>query len=388
MNEFNNNNFYGKLKGKSIRNFYKLDYSIIRSDNRVKYAKDLLGAYQIGDKEFYDEFFEELFDTTERQKIKIHLSKDDSIYSTSNIAIYLERIGSYILNSKEQIVDGEVQQKKELKYKIYNSKELFNRACQEDKFINDMTNINGGKALIDNPKYCQGEAFPIFQATEKNYNKVKRIKFEGKKDADKHPVLKDYLEFYNHLKDKLKQDDATRMLSDVLHGVKDDLNNGKMLLENPIIFKSPLTPSPTSIYTDWDIPNEKEIRHLLQIEYDSLIDTDMICAVMDLNDIVDKCTFTQNQRNVLNLYRRCVQTNQISEILGMAKCQVSSTINSICRIIESKYWEEYEERYRVFVVKSTWKKCDRCGEIKFIQSFSTNGKQGYINVCKKCRRKH
>ena len=59
MNEFNNNNFYGKLKGKSIRNFYKLDYSIIRSDNRVKYAKDLLGAYQIGDKEFYDEFFEE-----------------------------------------------------------------------------------------------------------------------------------------------------------------------------------------------------------------------------------------------------------------------------------------------------------------------------------------
>ena len=319
MNEFNNNNFYGKLKGKSIRDYYRLNYSITRSDNRVKYAKDLLGAYQIGDREFYDEFFEELFDTTKRQKIKIHLSKDDSVYSTSNIAIYLERIGSYILDSKEQIVDGKVQQKKELKYKIYNSKELFKRACKEDKFIHSIACTNGGRSLMDNYEHCQGEAFPIFQAIEKNYNKVKNVKFEGKKDIDKYPMLKEYSDFYEHLKERLKSNDASRMLSDVLHGVKDDLNNGKALLEKPIIFKSPLTPSPTSMFADWDIPNEKEIRHLLQIEYNTLDDTDMICAVMDLNNIVDKCQFTPNQEKVLRLYRVGFQTNQMEEMLDIAK---------------------------------------------------------------------
>ena len=67
MNEFHNNNFYGKLCGKSIRDYYELDYTIQRSDNRVKYVKDMLGTYEINGKEFYDEFFEELFDTEDRK---------------------------------------------------------------------------------------------------------------------------------------------------------------------------------------------------------------------------------------------------------------------------------------------------------------------------------
>lgn len=387
MNVFNNNNFHGKLHGKSIRDFSKLDYSIIRSDNRIKYVNDLLGSYQINDKDFYDEFFEELFDTTERQRIKIHLSKDDSVYSTSNIAIYLERLGTYILNSKEQVIDGEVLQKKELKYKVYNSKELFRRACQEDKFINGIASINGGRTLIDNYENCQGEAFPIFRAVDKNYNKVKDIVFEGKKDTDKYPVLKDYSDFYNHLQTRLKHEDANFMLANVIHGVRDDLNNCKSLLEKPIVFKSPLTPSPSSMFEDYDIPTKKEIKHMLQITYDTIDDIDKVCALIDFNMIVDKCKFTKNQERVLRLYRKSFQTKRIAQIIMTSEPNIVNIVNDICKIIEKKYWEEYEERYRTFVVKGVWKKCNKCGEVKLISHFFKKGKEGYENTCKECRRK-
>lgn len=387
MNVFNNNNFYGKLHGKSIRDFSKLDYSIIRSDNRIKYVNDLLGSYQINDKDFYDEFFEELFDTTERQRIKIHLSKDDSVYSTSNIAIYLERLGTYILNSKEQVIDGEVLQKKELKYKVYNSKELFRRACQEDKFINGIASINGGRTLIDNYENCQGEAFPIFRAVDKNYNKVKDIVFEGKKDTDKYPVLKDYSDFYNHLQTRLKHEDANFMLANVIHGVRDDLNNGKALLEKPIVFKSPLTPSPSSMFEDYDIPTKKEIKHMLQITYDSIDDIDKVCALIDFNMIVDKCKFTENQEKILRLYRKSFQTKRIAQIMMTSEPNIVNIVNDICKIIEKKYWEEYEERYRTFVVKGVRKKCNKCGEVKLISHFFKKGKEGHENTCKECKRK-
>ena len=387
MNVFHNNNFYGKLHGKSIRDFSELDYSITRSDNRIKYVNDLLGSYQINDKDFYDEFFEELFDTNSRQRIKIHLNKDDSIYSTSNIAIYLERLGSYILDSKEQIVDGEVQTKKELKYTIYNSRKLFRRACQEDKFINGFASINGGKTLIDNYENCQGEAFPIFRATDKNFNKVKDIKFEGKKDSDKYPVLKDYFDFYAHLQTRLKHEDADFMLANVIHGVKDDLNNSKALLEKPIIFKSPLTPVPSSIFEDYDIPTKKEIKHLLQITYDSLDDIDKVCMLIDFNNIVDKCKFTKNQEKILRLYRKSFQTKRIAQIMMTSEPNIVNIVNDICKIIEKKYWEEYEERYRTFVVKGVRKKCNKCGEIKLIHHFYKEGNRGYKSICKECTRK-
>ena len=387
MNVFNNNNFYGKLHGKSIRDFSKLDYSIIRSDNRIKYVNDLLGSYQINDKDFYDEFFEELFDTTKRQRIKIHLSKDDSVYSTSNIAIYLERLGTYILNSKEQVIDGEVLQKKELKYKVYNSKELFRRACQEDKFINGIASINGGRTLIDNYENCQGEAFPIFRAVDKNYNKVKDIVFEGKKDTDKYPVLKDYSDFYNHLQTRLKHEDANFMLANVIHGVRDDLNNCKALLEKPIVFKSPLTPSPSSMFEDYDIPTKKEIKHMLQVTYDTIDDIDKVCALIDFNNIVDKCKFTENQEKILRLYRKNFQTKRIAQIMMTSEPNIVNIVNDVCKIIEKKYWEEYEERYRTFVVKGVRKKCNKCGEIKLVHHFYKEGNRGYKSICKECMRK-
>ena len=382
MNEFHNNNFYGKLCGKSIRDYYELDYTIQRSDNRVKYVKDMLGTYEINGKEFYDEFFEELFDTEERQKIKIHLSKEDSLYSTSNVAIYLERLGTYILNSKEHIIDGEVQQKKELKYKIYNSKELFRRACKEEKVMNQLAIGNGGVPYINNKETYNGEAFPIFQAVEQNYNKVKDVVFE-KKDIEKHEVLRNYYDLYVHLINKMKSGNGTMELSYLVHGVKDDLNNGKLLLERPITFKSPLVPTGSQMFKEIDIPTEKEIRSLLRMKYEGIDDTDMVCVMMDFEDVLSRCTFTKNQQNVLNLYRRNVKPYQTIEILHMKQQLVNITINSICKVIEKKYWEEYRERYYTYVVKGTWKKCSKCGETKLIHHFSKN-KDRYRPKCKKC----
>ena len=66
---FTNNNFFGKINGKSIHDFSKgLDYSIDNVKDRLDYINKRFNATTVGDtedhKKFYDSFFENLFEQT------------------------------------------------------------------------------------------------------------------------------------------------------------------------------------------------------------------------------------------------------------------------------------------------------------------------------------
>ena len=99
----NNNHFYGKIGGKSINNFLKFDYNLKTCDERIDFVNEVLGMYEVDGVEFYDEYFDEVYDQDRKYgKINIVIGKDKSQYTESNIASALEIITNYILAVDEK----------------------------------------------------------------------------------------------------------------------------------------------------------------------------------------------------------------------------------------------------------------------------------------------
>lgn len=457
---FTNNNFYGKINGKTINDFKieKKAYKLQNSDERIEYINGLIGMHKIGDIEFYDKYLEELFTQTtdmpldkdgiyiieenneevyvdyndyiawckkidvdpleyaeitnpfnkidgnetngewkytgaNTSNVKLVINKSDSIYSESNIALALERLGSYILNSPIHIVDDkEVKKRENTKYRIYDSKELFSRACKEYNYINDFARSNGMQSMLSSDR-MNGETFPIFQPHKQNFNKVKNVKFLGVSDFKKYPILECYSELHTYLKEKLKDeklDSNTRnKIAYVIKGVREDLDDVKNAVMQPIVFKSPLTPTTDSHCVDLEMPFENEIMAMLQYNYDSIDDTDLICCMLDLHNAINRCKFTDRQAEVLELWMKNYNQDDIVKSLKIDDRQVSRTLSSVCKIISKKYIEDYEDWMGLNYKKSEWKICSRCDEGKLLQRFNKNArrKDGFESFCNLCQRK-
>lgn len=320
-------------------------------------------------------------------KIKLVLSQSDDIYSTSNVSKGLEKLGSYILNAPVHIKDGkEIPKKENLKYKIYNSRELFNRACQEYNTVNKFLKANG---VTDKSEDLEGEAIPIFQPYKQNFNKVKTVKYMGYGDVKKYPILKSYSELYDRLKSELNNSNSKldkKKLPYLMKGLKDDLNLVKQLAFKPIVFKSPLTPVPKSPYEDVFIPYKNELYAMLQSKVEDLRDLDMMCCHIDLLNIMKKCKFTERQLEILDLWSRDYSVTEIADILDISHPEVNNYFNRMLNKITKKYEEQYEDWIGFNYKKSEWKQCSRCGEVKLIQRFNKEPK-GFMGVkphCKDC----
>ena len=132
----NNNHFYGKINGKTIGNFLKFNYNLNTCEERINFVNEVLEMYKVDGVEFYNEYFDEVYDQDRKfGKIDIVIGKDKSQYTESNIANALEMIANYILavDEKDEVIN----------YKIYTSEELFNRACKEYNVINSEEKTKG-----------------------------------------------------------------------------------------------------------------------------------------------------------------------------------------------------------------------------------------------------
>ena len=118
------NNMNGEIKGKSIWSFVlELDWTLKKTEDRIKLVEKILGKYEIDGVAFYHEYFEEVFNQDNpHSKVKLLLGTNSVRYDESNISKALEIIESYILCTDEE---KELRNKDKIKYKIYNSKELF-----------------------------------------------------------------------------------------------------------------------------------------------------------------------------------------------------------------------------------------------------------------------
>ena len=380
----NNNHFYGKINGKSIGSFLKFNYNLNTCEERIDFVNEVLEMYRVDGVEFYNEYFDEVYDQDRKfGKIDIVIGKDKSQYTESNIASALEMIANYILAVDEK--------DKGINYKIYTSEELFNRACREYNVINSVAKANGG--LDMNYGENVSEAFPIFQLP-KNFKKVKDLKVE-KKDLEKYPPMKDYTDFYEYLKEEskrlwntkgLSKEDMVRRskIKKILPEIKKDIIEVKKQLQMPIIWKAPLKDNGGADYDELDMFDKNVVKELLQVHKQVDLQDDLSCILVDLDNLINNVEFTKRQYEVLELWRNGLTIENISKELHVKENTVSITLNRAIDSIIKQYEKEYEEWYYLNIRKGTYKKCSKCGEVKLISQFSKNGNRLRGN-CKDCK---
>ena len=380
----NNNHFYGKINGKSIGSFLKFNYNLNTCEERIDFVNEVLEMYKVDGVEFYNEYFDEVYDQDRKfGKIDIVIGKDKSQYTESNIASALEMIANYILAVDEK--------DKGINYKIYTSEELFNRACREYNVINSVAKANGG--LDMNYGENISEAFPIFQLP-KNFKKVKDLKVE-KKDLEKYPPMKDYTDFYEYLKEEskrlwntkgLSKEDMVRRskIKKILPEIKKDIIEVKKQLQMPIIWKAPLKDNGGADYDELDMFDKNVVKVLLQVHKQVDLQDDLSCILVDLDNLINNIKFTERQYEVLELWRNGLTIENISKELHVKENTVSITLDRAIDSIIKQYEKEYEEWYYLNIRKGTYKKCSKCGEVKLISQFSKNGNRLRGN-CKDCK---
>ena len=380
----NNNHFYGKINGKSIGSFLKFNYNLNTCEERIDFVNEVLEMYRVDGVEFYNEYFDEVYDQDRKfGKIDIVIGKDKSQYTESNIASALEMIANYILAVDEK--------DKGINYKIYTSEELFNRACREYNVINSVAKANGG--LDMNYGENISEAFPIFQLP-KNFKKVKDLKVE-KKDLEKYPPMKDYTDFYEYLKEEskrlwntkgLSKEDMVRRskIKKILPEIKKDIIEVKKQLQMPIIWKAPLKDNGSADYDELDMFDKNVVKVLLQVHKQVDLQDDLSCILVDLDNLINNIKFTERQYEVLELWRNGLTIENISKELHVIQSTVSITLDRAIDSIIKQYEKEYEEWYYLNIRKGTYKKCSKCGEVKLISQFSKNGNRLRGN-CKDCK---
>lgn len=380
----NNNHFYGKINGKSIGSFLKFNYNLNTCEERIDFVNEVLEMYKVDGVEFYNEYFDEVYDQDRKfGKIDIVIGKDKSQYTESNIASALEMIANYILAVDEK--------DKGINYKVYTSEELFNRACREYNVINSVAKANGG--LDMNYGENISEAFPIFQLP-KNFKKVKDLKVE-KKDLEKYPPMKDYTDFYEYLKEEskrlwntkgLSKEDMVRRskIKKILPEIKKDIIEVKKQLQMPIIWKAPLKDNGGADYDELDMFDKNVVKVLLQVHKQVDLQDDLSCILVDLDNLINNIKFTERQYEVLELWRNGLTIENISKELHVKENTVSITLDRAIDSIIKQYEKEYEEWYYLNIRKGTYKKCSKCGEVKLISQFSKNGNRLRGN-CKDCK---
>lgn len=403
-----NNNMNGKIKGKSIWNFVMaLDWSLDNVEDRLEHVRKILGEYKIGDVNFYHEFFEEVFNQDNpHSKVKLILSTDDARYEESNIAKALEVIESYILCSRDEI---EERKKNETKYKIYNSNELLKRFEQERNLMYKLSTVNSDKSnnydKDDRRKDRDNDSniFEIFQLP-KNYKKVKDIVIE-KKDFKRFPILNDYQQSINHMKEKLKElmeidenklneedlrdlRSRKKMIMKNLKLLKLDMLDAKKQLEMPIIWKAPLKDNGSADYDMLDMFDKNVVKELLRVHKQVDLQDELSCILVDLENLIKKINFTKRQREVLEMWSKGLSASAIARELNVKPQTIAASLDSVIALIVKQYEKDYEDWYYLNIRKGQYKKCKICNKNKLINNFDIkkDNKDGHKNICKECQK--
>lgn len=455
--EYNNNKFFGEINGKKVNDYIKdLDYSIDNVADRIEYVKQRLGITEKDGIQFPNDFWESVFTQTtdsayepdsvhyveeldrflnipqlrrwceknnisvneylgvkdrfkekgggswnythkDTSNIKLILNKDDSLYSTSNIAANLESLGNYILG-----LDLEGKEEKKVKLKVYKNQKDFERAInKEKKYIR----LYGEQIDSD-----EGKELKVLKL-EKNY-KLAPEKTVTKEDINKYPVLKNYNAYLTYLRDVLdseeKQDELIAKLKEKgncrydnrskLQGylrrqigeVKKDMLKVKDELERPIVFKQALKDEGYPSWDEFDELDKAHVKALLQVHRDmGVVDfqSDLMCMLYDLQKVLKEVKLTDNQKEILNLWINGCIADNIADKLKKNKSTISRSIDTIVNKIVSIYEEKMEDWYYLNICKGIYKKCSQCGEIKLINKFNKNGKRGYKSMCRVCENK-
>ena len=403
---FNNNNFNGKLEGKSAYEYYQAIKGFKKQNVKetIEFIREVIGSEFINDREFVHPFWEKVFiQKDERNEweggVKLVLSTSDNLYSDSNIAQVLETMGTMIIESERKRDNPD-------KYiKVFRSTEMFAKAIDEQNALSQIVNASS------DGKYAKtmGRNDMFVLANQMNYKMEKRRVKLNDKDLEeldkefgcKYPVVHDYYIAYLQYKEEVKKYKDMikegKVFSNVekyrckyakkhVKTLKNDFLDAIEKKERAIVFKAPL---PDEGCPEWDMFDETDPEHVkaaLRVNRGNDMQDELSVIIRDLEITVGQCEWTDRQKRILELLKTDIPLIQIAEEVNLNSSDLNQEYNRICKRIVDKNYEKIEDWYYLNIRYGSYKKCSKCKEVKLISKFNKNGKY-YFSKCKECQKK-
>ncbi len=121
------------------------------------------------------------------------------------------------------------------------------------------------------------------------------------------------------------------------------------------------------------------------------ISEDLICLYADLDNLIDKANFNENQNKVLNMYMYGHSEEDIADLLGVERQSVNGVIDNMCNLLCKVNYQNWKLNYVFWDVKrvdTNYKKCSKCQEwLPATEEYFSPNKQfkdKLFPYCKKC----
>ena len=379
-----------------------LDYNLNQQE-RVDYLNKMLSSKES------IEYFEDLFEQKQENgnnlsKTKLVLSQDDITYSETNTAKTLERLANYLIYAP----DGEKLVKK-TKYNFFKDEtEYKKRISSKLMFLDDA--VTSGS--------FNNEAIDFLLRAAQPHAKSKKQTL--RKDDLKNPILKEYEDSINILKEKMNEasnlkiekmklmketndpyvyaeckqimKDTVRIerkYGSLIKSLRDDQLLAKVMLFGTIYFKQAAPKSlPEINYDKIDFNDKVHIRELLRCGIRNNLQNDLDCIITDTNNLIKNIKLTPKEKKVLNLLRADARIEDIVNSLdeNTYKQYINMVINKIIKKISKEYNMQYKDWYYLNVEKGEYYRCSSCKQQKLKHHFSSPKKNVKLR-CTSCEQK-
>ena len=400
---FNNNNFNGKLEGKSAYEYYQAIKGFKKQNTKetIDFIREIIGSEFINDREFVHPFWEKVFiQKDERDEweggVKLVLSTSDNLYSDSNIATLLEAMGTMIIESERKRDNPD-------KYiKVFKSTQMFAKAIDEQNALSEIVNASSDGKYAKN----MGRNDMFVLANQMNYKLEKRRVKLNDKDLEKldkefgskYPVVHDYYVTYLQYKEEVEKYRNMIREGKVFSNVekykykyarrhaktlKNDFLDAIEKKERVIVFKAPL---PDEGCPEWDMFDETDPEHIkaaLRVNRGNDMQDELSVIIRDLEITVSQCKWTDRQKRILELLKTDMSLPKIAKEVKMDVKNFSREYDRICKRIVDKNYEKIEDWYYLNIRYGSYKKCNKCKEVKLTSKFHKKGDRLQPN-CKDC----
>jgi hypothetical protein len=428
--------FKGEIDGKNLYDYkYKIDWNEKDFNKRKLLLNDILNLNEYGMSN--DLFWQDIWDCG---ICKVNIGVNDTRWEETDVAIFLESMGSYLLygyEKKEKKGNKEIELNEGWTYndvvtdknyrlappiKIqqsdYKVRDLFNGSYED--YVNKVSKTRyeiKSRDSWERIKHNEEEKIKLLTEAKHNLNILKRqmekMKKEGSLQYNKNEVIKvsnmnvqlrlsKQLERYGlsnenvlDIESKIYKlrDRGTNValyhLTNNLKDMKDYMISCKLAYTNIVKINPPKCPTNYNILEKIDYLDSTHIKAMLLLEEVKLDPSkDLAIIAYDINKKI-KDMYSMGELSDRDIYiiegiRYNVPYGTLAKELGVTADAISKIINRICDNIVKSFYNDHMDLYFLNNSKGTYKKCSKCGEIKLISQFNKNGKKGLMPMCKKC----
>ena len=428
--------FKGEIDGKNLYDYkYKIDWNEKDFNKRKLLLNDILNLNEYGMSN--DLFWQDIWDCG---ICKVNIGVNDTRWEETDVAIFLESMGSYLLygyEKKEKKGNKEIELNEGWTYnnvvtdknyrlappiKIqqsdYKVRDLFNGSYED--YVNKVSKTRyeiKSRDSWERIKHNEEEKIKLLTEAKHNLNILKRqmekMKKEGSLQYNKNEVIKvsnmnvqlrlsKQLERYGlsnenvlDIESKIYKfrDRGTNValyhLTNNLKDMKDYMISCKLAYTNIVKINPPKCPTNYNVLEKIDYLDSTHIKAMLLLDEMKLDPSkDLAIIAYDINkkikDMYSLGEISDREMYIIEGIRYNVSYPKLAKELGITTNAVEKTLNRLCDKIVKSFYEDIIDLHFLNESKGKYKKCSRCGEVKLVNQFSKNGNRLRSN-CKNCK---